>query len=106
MKWMENYTKNTIDARAWTTGNTQATEWHVPDFTLYKANGEVYHGAEKAWEAIGTMFAPFQAHLHEPEFCVCWEREEGGWDSEYIFIFLTFWVFIFSFSVSGRTEGN
>ena len=82
MKFMENFTRNAFDKRSWTTG-TPATEWHVPDYTLYKANGEVFHGAEKAWnEGIPGIYAPFAAHLHEPEFCVCWETEEG-WDSKY-----------------------
>ena len=93
---MENYTKNGIDARAWSTtgnNNTPATEWHVPDYTLYKANGEVYHGAEQAWEAIGALYAPFKGHLHEPEFCVCWETE-GGWDSMFYFLFLLFFFLL------------
>ncbi len=82
MKFMENFTRNAFDKRSWTTG-TPATEWHVPDYTLHKANGEVFHGAEKAWnEEIPGIYAPFAAHLHEPEFCVCWETEEG-WDSKY-----------------------
>ena len=86
MKFMENFTRNAIDARSWTTG-TPADEWHVPSFTLYKPNGEEFHGAEKAWgEGIPGIYAYFSAHLHEPKFCVVWETE-GGWDSMYTFLF-------------------
>ena len=80
MKFMENFTRQAIDARGWESG-TQASEWHTSDFTLYKANSEVFSGAEESWsKGIPGTYAPFKAHLHEPNFLVCWETKEG-WES-------------------------
>ncbi|CAF9941154.1 MAG: hypothetical protein ALECFALPRED_009011 [Alectoria fallacina] len=77
MRWMESYTKNAVDARGWES-NVPYSDWHTSDFTLYKADGAVIHGGREAWEeGFPSIYGPFEAHLHEPNFLACWETEEG-----------------------------
>ncbi|OCK75302.1 hypothetical protein K432DRAFT_362330 [Lepidopterella palustris CBS 459.81] len=74
MKWMENYTINVIDAKKF---DIPATEYHVPSFTLQKSDGTIIEGAEKAWASNKETYAPFPAHMHEPQYLFCTETENG-----------------------------
>jgi hypothetical protein len=80
MKFMEDYTRNAIDTRAWEKDNS-VSDWHTSDFTLYKANGEVFSGQEAWTKGISGLYAPFKSHLHDPNFLACWETKTG-WESK------------------------
>jgi hypothetical protein len=71
MKWMERYTREQIDARAWASG-ADPNEWHTSDFTLQKSDGTRREGADKANDALGEIYGPFTGQKHEPTFLVCW----------------------------------
>lgn len=48
MKWMEQYTRDVIDGRAWDI--SAEDPGHAKNFTLLKSNGETVEGADKAWD--------------------------------------------------------
>jgi hypothetical protein len=74
MKWFEKY------AILFNTGemfNKNFSEWHAPDFSYHKSNGEIFEGGAEAFEAIKETYAPFDVTNHEPNFLGCWETEDG-----------------------------
>jgi len=78
MKWMEDYTINCIDARAF---SLPSSAWHTADYTLHKADGTTISGGEPAWAGIAATYAPFTANLHAPSFFVCFDLpSEEGWE--------------------------
>jgi hypothetical protein len=78
LKWMEWYTKEIIDARKF--DEYSATDaGHTPDFVFQKSTGEVISGADKAWAGVKEVYAPFSAQVHDPQFLVSWETE-NGWE--------------------------
>lgn len=75
MKWMEHYTKEIIDKRAW---DTPVSSYHTHAFSLQKSTGEVIHGAENAWKSLTQdVYAPFSSQCHDPTFAMVWEKENG-----------------------------
>ena len=36
------------------------------------------HGADAAWKTIASLYTPFQAFRHEPNFLVYWDYVEGA----------------------------
>lgn len=75
MNWMENYTKDVVDARKFI--DSAPDEWHTSDWTLQKSTGEQFKCTDKAWAALKETYAPFAEHVHDPQFLVCWEMEKG-----------------------------
>ncbi|KAJ9635993.1 hypothetical protein H2201_000006 [Coniosporium apollinis] len=79
MAWHEKYC-NLVDSRAF---DTPYSDWHTDDFELHKADGTIVRGGKEAWEALGDIYRPFAANLHDPVFPICWETENGwemmGW---------------------------
>ncbi|KAJ4368431.1 hypothetical protein N0V83_006788 [Neocucurbitaria cava] len=75
MKWMEQYT-NAVDRKAWDT--EPSSNWFAPTHTLHKTSGETVSGGDASWAALRTeVYAPFAAHLHDPQFFVVWEKDDG-----------------------------
>ena len=58
MKWMEDYTTNIIDTRAW---DTPTNKHHSSDFAVQKSTGQVVEGGDAAWKSIAEIYAPFSA---------------------------------------------
>ncbi|CAO2655021.1 Nn.00g117540.m01.CDS01 [Neocucurbitaria sp. VM-36] len=78
MKWMEQYT-NAVDRKAWDT--EPSSNWFTSSHTLHKTTGETVSGGDASWTALRTeVYAPFSQHLHDPQFFVTWETEDG-WES-------------------------
>jgi hypothetical protein len=75
MKWMETYT-NAVDSDVW--GKEPSSNWLTSDHVLHKSNGETVSGGEASWTALrDDVYAPFAQHLHDPQFLVAWETEDG-----------------------------
>jgi hypothetical protein len=48
------------------------------DHTLVKSTGENVSGGDASWSSFSKeLYAPFAQHLHDPQFCVVWETENG-----------------------------
>jgi len=77
MKWMETYTQ-AVDRKAW--NNEPSSNWLSSDHTLQKSTGEVVSGGDASWAAFREqVYAPMKEHLHDPQYLVCWETE-NGWE--------------------------
>ncbi|OAL54577.1 hypothetical protein IQ07DRAFT_676616 [Pyrenochaeta sp. DS3sAY3a] len=75
MKWMEHYTR-AIDAKAWDT--QPSTPYLTASHTLHKSNGTTVSGGPASFASLSTeIYAPFAAHLHDPELLLCWESGDG-----------------------------
>lgn len=44
---------------------------------LQKPDGTIIKGADAMWKEVATMYAPFAAQKHVPEFLVSWETDDG-----------------------------
>lgn len=77
MKWMEDYTHRFDDGAY--AKLSSAEMGHAPGFVYQKSTGEVIEGADDAWKALAQTYAPFQSHVHDPIWLLCWETEKG-WD--------------------------
>jgi hypothetical protein len=74
MAWMEKFTyawdRKEINESNW-------SDWQTDDMLYQAANGEVSTGS-KAIVANLATYAPFAAHMHEPNGTIsCWETEDG-----------------------------
>lgn len=47
------------------------------DMMLQKPDGSDTEGRDEATKAIQSMYAPFAARKHMPDFLVCWETNDG-----------------------------
>ncbi len=74
MAWMETFTRGQIDGKKF---STPYNDYHADDFSFQLSNGTVVHGGADAWAAVAQLYAPFQAHLHEPSYLLVTERESG-----------------------------
>ena len=74
MKWLEDYTVNCIDSRAF---DKPYSVWHSDDFSLLKTDGTEIKGGKEAWASVGELFAPFTSHLHQPMYACCTETKNG-----------------------------
>lgn len=74
MKWLEDYTVNCIDSRAF---DQPHSVWHSDDFSLLKTDGTEIKGAKEAWANTAEIFAPFTSHLHQPFYLCCTETKYG-----------------------------
>lgn len=75
MKWMEDYT-HAADAKAWDT--EPYSNWLTSDHVLRRSTGENIHGGEASWSAFSKdLYAPFATHLHDPQYAICWEADDG-----------------------------
>jgi hypothetical protein len=54
MKWLEDYTVNCIDSRAF---DKPHSVWHSDDFSLLKTDGTEIKGGKEAWASVGELFA-------------------------------------------------
>lgn len=73
----EQYT-NAVDAKAW--DSEPSSNWMTSDHKLYKSTGELVSGGEASFFCLSKeLYAPFSAHLHDPDLLVCWESD-GGWE--------------------------
>lgn len=74
IKWMEDYTVNTIDAQKW---SLPYSDYHTDDFSVLKPDSEEVTGGESAWQAIAKLYGNFTAFKHEPVYCACKETSYG-----------------------------
>jgi hypothetical protein len=75
MAWMEKYTY-AWDGKEINESNT--TDWHTEDHVYQAPNGEVATGSKAAVNAALATYAPFAAHMHEPNGTIsCWETQDG-----------------------------
>ena len=71
----EEYT-NAVDCKVWDT--EPSSTYFTPTHTLHKSTGETVSGGDASWSSLRTqVYAPFSQHLHDPQFFVVWETEDG-----------------------------
>jgi hypothetical protein len=50
------------------------------DHKLHKSTGEVVSGGDASFASLkNEIYAPLKDHLHDPQYVVCWEVE-NGWE--------------------------
>jgi hypothetical protein len=71
-KWMEKYTRDQIDGRAWANG-ADPNKWHTSGFTIQKSDGTRREGADKVNDTLAEIYGLFSGgHKHEPTFAIVW----------------------------------
>ncbi|KAF2032774.1 hypothetical protein EK21DRAFT_109519 [Setomelanomma holmii] len=77
MKWMEQYT-HAVDRKVW--NDEPSSNWLTSDHKFQKSTGEVVSGGDASFTVLREqVYAPLKEHLHDAQFLVCWETE-NGWE--------------------------